>query len=116
MKRIIATINVVSTFSRMYRGTPVSLQQLSVETKYSMSYLEQIFVCLKRHGIVSSVRGPGGGYHIIKQNLCVADVIRSSTQFPNNACFDRVLQALEKVPIDESSDEDTIDDVKPEYI
>ena len=41
---------------------PVSLKQISEIEGISVSYLEQLFVHLRRSGLVKSVRGPGGGY------------------------------------------------------
>lgn len=41
---------------------PVSLKQISEVEGISVSYLEQLFVHLRRSGLVKSVRGPGGGY------------------------------------------------------
>lgn len=43
-------------------GTPVSINQLSEEAQISSVFLEQIFFNLRKAGIVSSVRGPGGGF------------------------------------------------------
>jgi len=45
----------------------------------SLSYLEQLFSRLRKNGLVSSVRGPGGGYKLsqIPANISVANVIRS---------------------------------------
>lgn len=48
-------------------GTPVTLASIAERQGISISYLEQIFLLLKKHNIVQSVRGPGGGY-IIKHN------------------------------------------------
>ncbi len=41
---------------------PVSLKDISRVEGISVSYLEQLFVHLRRSGLVRSVRGPGGGY------------------------------------------------------
>ncbi len=41
---------------------PVSLKDISKVEGISVSYLEQLFVHLRRSGLVKSVRGPGGGY------------------------------------------------------
>lgn len=41
---------------------PVSLAHISERQGISLSYLEQLFARLRKHGLVSSVRGPGGGY------------------------------------------------------
>ncbi len=41
---------------------PVTLSDISDRQDISLAYLEQLFVRLRRAGIVDSVRGPGGGY------------------------------------------------------
>lgn len=43
---------------------PVSLADISSRQEISLSYLEQLFAKLRRNGLVSSVRGPGGGYQL----------------------------------------------------
>ena len=45
---------------------PVTLAEISGRRKISLSYLEQLFGKLRRHGLVESVRGPGGGYCLAK--------------------------------------------------
>ena len=56
---------------------PVTLAEISARQRISLSYLEQLFGKLRRHGLVSSVRGPGGGYRLAKptQEVAVADII-----------------------------------------
>src|SRR5438093_12675923 len=56
---------------------PVTLAGVSERQKISLSYLEQLFGKLRRHGLVESVRGPGGGYHLARpaNMVSVADVI-----------------------------------------
>ena len=44
----------------------VSLGEISERQDISLAYLEQLFVKLRREGIVDSVRGPGGGYRLAK--------------------------------------------------
>ena len=44
------------------QGAPVTLKDISVRENISLTYLEQLFVKLRRGEIVKSVRGPGGGY------------------------------------------------------
>ncbi|WP_392561581.1 Fe-S cluster assembly transcriptional regulator IscR [Orbus sturtevantii] len=41
---------------------PVSLAEISERQEISLSYLEQLFARLRKNGLVTSVRGPGGGY------------------------------------------------------
>jgi Rrf2 family iron-sulfur cluster assembly transcriptional regulator len=43
-------------------GAPVSINSLSEQEQISSVFLEQIFFKLRKAGIVSSVRGPGGGF------------------------------------------------------
>ncbi|KFZ31313.1 transcriptional regulator [Pseudidiomarina salinarum] len=43
---------------------PVSLADISERQGISLSYLEQLFARLRKHGLVNSVRGPGGGYRL----------------------------------------------------
>jgi Rrf2 family iron-sulfur cluster assembly transcriptional regulator len=43
---------------------PVPLADISERQGISLSYLEQLFSKLRKAGLVASVRGPGGGYHL----------------------------------------------------
>lgn len=43
---------------------PVTLADISARQGISLAYLEQLFVKLRRRGLVASVRGPGGGYRL----------------------------------------------------
>ena len=42
----------------------VTLGEISKRQDISLPYLEQLFVKLRREGLVESVRGPGGGYKL----------------------------------------------------
>jgi len=48
------------------RSGPVALAEIAERQDISLAYLEQLFVRLRRAGLVSSVRGPGGGYLLAK--------------------------------------------------
>jgi Rrf2 family iron-sulfur cluster assembly transcriptional regulator len=56
---------------------PITLAAISQRQEISLSYLEQLFGKLRRHEIVESVRGPGGGYRLARraENVTVADII-----------------------------------------
>jgi len=56
---------------------PVTLAEISRRQRISLSYLEQLFGKLRRHQLVESVRGPGGGYCLARDmaEVSVADVI-----------------------------------------
>lgn len=45
-----------------FQEGPVSLADISERQGLSLSYLEQLFSRLRKHELVASVRGPGGGY------------------------------------------------------
>jgi len=44
-----------------------SLAEISKRQDISLPYLEQLFVKLRRAGLVDSVRGPGGGYKLARE-------------------------------------------------
>ncbi len=56
---------------------PVSLAAISERQHISLSYLEQLFAKLRRNDVVSSTRGPGGGYKLKRDasDISVSDVI-----------------------------------------
>lgn len=56
---------------------PVTLAGIAERQKISLSYLEQLFGKLRRHNLVSSVRGPGGGYRLAREMdaITVAEII-----------------------------------------
>ena len=58
---------------------PVTLAGISERQNISLSYLEQLFGKLRRHHLVDSVRGPGGGYCLSRPSvqITVADIVRA---------------------------------------
>ncbi len=58
---------------------PVTLAGISQRQSISLSYLEQLFGRLRRHTLVDSVRGPGGGYTLARglDTMSVADIIKA---------------------------------------
>jgi len=71
-----AVTAMVDLSMRQTRG-PVTLAAISERQHISLSYLEQLFGKLRRAKLVTSVRGPGGGYCLAKPiaNITVADII-----------------------------------------
>jgi Rrf2 family iron-sulfur cluster assembly transcriptional regulator len=55
----------------------VTLSEISKRQDISLPYLEQLFVKLRRAGLVDSVRGPGGGYRLARSpsEIRVVDVL-----------------------------------------
>lgn len=58
---------------------PVALADISQRQDISLTYLEQLFSKLRRHGLVESARGPGGGYRLVgdADDITIAKVIYS---------------------------------------
>jgi Rrf2 family iron-sulfur cluster assembly transcriptional regulator len=56
---------------------PVALADIAARQGISLSYLEQLFAKLRRRGIVTSARGPGGGYRLARpaDETRIADII-----------------------------------------
>ena len=45
---------------------PVCLSEIAASQQLSLAYLEQLFCKLRRAGLVTSMRGPGGGYRLAR--------------------------------------------------
>lgn len=58
---------------------PVNLMDISKRQGISLAYLEQLFLRLRKEGLIASSRGPGGGYRLqqSRSEISVADVIRA---------------------------------------
>ncbi|WP_028973776.1 RrF2 family transcriptional regulator [Spirochaeta cellobiosiphila] len=71
-----------------YKDKPISIRTIAEEEKLSPEFLEQIFFRLKKSGIISSVRGPGGGFKMDrdKSEISIKDV------------FDAVGEGLDLTP------------------
>ena len=71
-----AVTAMVDLAMRQSRG-PVTLAAISERQRISLSYLEQLFGKLRRAKLVSSVRGPGGGYNLAQaaQTISVASIV-----------------------------------------
>lgn len=56
---------------------PVALADIAKRQGISLSYLEQLFAQLRKHGLVRSTRGPGGGYRLGRgaTTIAVSEVI-----------------------------------------
>ncbi|MHA7851169.1 MULTISPECIES: Fe-S cluster assembly transcriptional regulator IscR [Roseovarius] len=67
----------------------VTLSEISRRQDVSLPYLEQLFVKLRRANLVTSVRGPGGGYRLARpaSEIRVVDVL---------AAVDETVNALQK--------------------
>jgi Rrf2 family iron-sulfur cluster assembly transcriptional regulator len=58
---------------------PVTLADISVKQSISISYLEQLFAKLRQHGLVTGMRGPGGGYCLARDadEITIANILNA---------------------------------------
>lgn len=58
---------------------PITLALISERQEISLSYLEQLFSKLKKAGLVSSSRGPGGGYQLSRkdEDITISEIVRA---------------------------------------
>ena len=56
---------------------PVTLADISAQQAISISYLEQLFARLRQHGLVTGMRGPGGGYCLARPaaEITIANIL-----------------------------------------
>ncbi len=74
-----AVMSLVDIAINSVGNKPVSLSEISSRQNISLPFLEQIFISLKKSGIVKSVRGPSGGYIFAKNPdfIKIYDVIKA---------------------------------------
>ncbi|MAI28586.1 MAG: hypothetical protein CMP38_00085 [Rickettsiales bacterium] len=74
-----AVMSLVDIAINSVGNKPVSLSEISNRQNISLPFLEQIFISLKKSGIVKSVRGPSGGYIFAKNPdfIKIYDVIKA---------------------------------------
>lgn len=76
---VMALVDMVHIQRELNTDLPVKLDKVSRRQSISLSYLEQLFMALRRGGVVKSVRGPGGGYVLAKEakDIYLIDVIEA---------------------------------------
>ena len=95
-----AVMGILDLASNSY-NEPVKLQDISRRQEIELRFLEQIFAKLKKSGLVSATRGPGGGYKLNREpsNISVAEIINSieedikATRCSNNGDRNRCMSS-----------------------
>ena len=66
----------------------IALTDIANRQHISLSYLEQLFACLRRGGLVEGVRGPGGGYRLARpgNEISVAEIVVAVDENMNMTC------------------------------
>jgi Rrf2 family iron-sulfur cluster assembly transcriptional regulator len=82
---------------------PMPLAEIASRSNISLSYLEQLIAALRRHGLVMSHRGPGGGYMLAREaaDIRIADILHAAEdsvparrQTTNSSTINEQTQAL----------------------
>lgn len=70
-------VMAMADLARVQMDKPVTLADIATRQEISLSYLEQLFAQLRRAGLVTSMRGPGGGYRLANQAALtrISDII-----------------------------------------
>jgi Rrf2 family iron-sulfur cluster assembly transcriptional regulator len=58
---------------------PITLYNISDRQNISLSYLEQLFVKLRKSGVIKSYKGPGGGYLLMREvdKIDISEIIKA---------------------------------------
>ena len=72
-------VMAMADLARLNSNQPISLSEISVRQGISMSFLEQIFLKLKRSNLVQSSRGASGGYILTRspEEIKLSSIIKA---------------------------------------
>jgi Rrf2 family protein len=72
-------VRALFCLSKFPKDKPTPLSVVAKDQDISLNFLEQLFVHLRKNGIVSSVRGPRGGYRLAKEpgDITIGEVLRA---------------------------------------
>jgi Rrf2 family protein len=72
-------LRALSILAENYGKNPVSAKEISTVEEISPSFLEQLLANLRKHGVVSGTRGPGGGFKLAKppREILISDVVEA---------------------------------------
>jgi len=70
-------VMAMADLARRQDDRAVSLAEIAARQEISLSYLEQLFARLRRRGLVTSARGPGGGYRLSRgaEGTNIAEIV-----------------------------------------
>ena len=72
-------VMAMADLARSNANTPTNLTEISLRQGISISFLEQIFLKLKKNNLVQSSRGPSGGYLLTKspEEIKLSSIIKA---------------------------------------
>jgi Rrf2 family iron-sulfur cluster assembly transcriptional regulator len=65
-------VMAIVEIARQAESKPIALSDVAERLELSLAYLEQLFMKLRRNGLVQSVRGPGGGYVLARSATAIS--------------------------------------------
>lgn len=70
-------VTAMMELALQHKKGPVTLADISAQQAISISYLEQLFARLRQHGLVTGMRGPGGGYCLARpaEEITIASIL-----------------------------------------
>lgn len=77
-------ISAMVNLALVKQPNSITLGDIAQLDNVSISYLEQIFANLRCHGLVEGIRGPGGGYHLLRsaEEITIAQIIAAVDKQP----------------------------------
>ncbi|AMC10620.1 Rrf2 family transcriptional regulator [Lutibacter profundi] len=71
-------LKALSYLTKQEKNVPVLISDISKAENISQKYLESILLTLKKSGILSSKKGKGGGYYLLKdpKEIKIATIMR----------------------------------------
>ncbi|WP_038036537.1 Rrf2 family transcriptional regulator [Thermopetrobacter sp. TC1] len=75
-------VMAMADIASRHTDKPVSLAEIAASQNISQEYLEQLFSRLRKAGLVTSVRGPGGGYRLARDpdEIFISDIISAADE------------------------------------
>jgi Rrf2 family iron-sulfur cluster assembly transcriptional regulator len=75
-------VMAMADIARRKTDKPVSLAEIAASQNISQEYLEQLFSKLRRAGLVTSVRGPGGGYRLARDadEIFISEIVSAADE------------------------------------
>ncbi|AAK79641.1 Rrf2 family protein [Clostridium acetobutylicum] len=113
-----------------YGAEPVSIKSISERQKISEAYLEQLFVPLRKSGLIKSIRGSQGGYvlskdpkdihisnifDVLEGPIEISDCVESDSCDNSDYCVTRLLWVKIKESIDNVTKTITLKDMVDDY-
>jgi len=66
------SVMAIVEVARQEKSAPLCLGDIAQRLNLSLPYLEQLFMKLRKRGLVASIRGPGGGYVLARQPASIS--------------------------------------------